>query len=75
VVVAIYETRKQQGGLLSFKDGMKTGRILSVMYSLGITAWYALYGEVINKEFKTSLMAFERHKLEAGKCYTRSHCI
>jgi hypothetical protein len=67
VVVAVYETRKQQGDSLSFKDGMKTGRILSLTYSLGITVWYALYGEVINKEYKTTLMAFERSKLEAAR--------
>ncbi|MCW3087642.1 MAG: hypothetical protein JWQ78_1028 [Sediminibacterium sp.] len=65
IFAAVAETRRQQGGAMSFGEGFTTGAILSVIYSIGIAAWYALYGEVINPQYKTSLMAFERSKLEA----------
>lgn len=65
VVVAIYQTKKQQGGVLSFGEGFKAGAVTSLIYAAGVTAWYAIYGEVINKEFKPTLMAFERSKMEA----------
>ena len=64
--IAIYQARKQQGGSLSFGEGFKTGAVMTVIYSAGISIWYALYGEVINTQYKTSLMAFERSKLEAA---------
>lgn len=66
IFVALYETRKQQGGALGFGEGFKTGAWLSIIYSLGISAWYALYGEIINTQFKPSLTDFERAKLEAA---------
>jgi hypothetical protein len=66
IFVAIYETRKQQGGSLSFGEGFKAGAIVSIIYSLGIAAWYALYGEVINTQYKPTLTAFERSKLDAA---------
>ena len=65
VVVAIFAVRKQQGSL-TFGEGFKTGAIVSLTYGVGITIWYALYGEVINTQFKPTLMAFERAKLEAA---------
>jgi hypothetical protein len=64
VVVAIYKLKKQQGGMLSFGQGFKTGAGLSLIYSVGVSFWYALYGEVINTQFKPTLTAFERSKLE-----------
>ena len=66
IVVAILELRKQQNGSLSFGEGFKTGSILSLIYSLGVSIWYALYGEVMNIQYKPSLVAFERSKLEAA---------
>jgi hypothetical protein len=66
VVVAIFAVRKQQNGSLTFGEGFKTGSSVSLIYSAGITVWYALYGEVINTQFKPTLMAFERAKLEAA---------
>lgn len=65
IFVAIYEARKQREGPFSFSDGFNTGALVTVIYSLGISAWYALYGEVINPQFKPTLTAFERSKLEA----------
>jgi len=65
VVVAIFAVRKQQNGSLTFGEGFKAGAIVSLIYGVGITIWYALYGEVINTQFKPTLMAFERAKLEA----------
>ena len=66
VIIAIVSTKKQQGGYISFGQGMKAGRIVSFIYSLGVTIWYCLYGEVINTQFKPTLMAFERSKLETA---------
>ena len=66
VIVAIFAVRKQQNGSLTFSEGFKTGAIASLIYGIGITIWYALYGEVINTQFKPTLMAFERAKLEAA---------
>jgi hypothetical protein len=66
IFVAIYQRRKQQGGLISFGQGFGTGAGVSIIYSLGCCVWYALYGEVINTQFKPTLMAFERAKLEAA---------
>jgi hypothetical protein len=66
IVVAIFAARKQQNGSLTFGEGFKTGAVVSLIYGLGITAWYAIYGEVINTQFKPTLMAFERAKLEAA---------
>ena len=66
VIVAIFAVRKQQNGSLTFSEGFKTGSRVSLIYSAGITVWYALYGEVINTQFKPTLMAFEKSKLEAA---------
>ena len=66
IFVAIYQRRKQQGGVLSFGQGFSTGVIVSAIYSIGCCIWYAIYGELINKQYKPSLMAFERAKLEAA---------
>ncbi len=66
VIVAIVQARRQQGGSLTFGQGMKAGRIVSFVYSLGITAWYCLYGEVINTQYRPTLIAFERAKLDSA---------
>ena len=66
VVVAIYQVRKQQNGSLRFEEGFKTGAIVSVMYSAGVSIWYAFYGELINTQYKSILLAFERSKLETA---------
>lgn len=66
VIVAIVALRKQQGGIMTFGQGFKAGLTTSLIYSLGVAVWYAIYGEVINKEFKPTLMAFERAKLETA---------
>lgn len=66
VIIAIFFTRKQQGGLLSFGQGLKVAATVSLIYSLGVTIWYCIYGELINTQFKPTLMAFERAQLEAA---------
>jgi hypothetical protein len=65
IFVAIYQARKQQNGFLSFGQGFKVGATVSIIYSLGCCALYALYGELINTQYKPTLMAFERAKLVA----------
>ena len=66
IIIAIFSTRKQQGGLLSFGQGLKVAAIVAAIYSFGVTVWYCLYGEVINTQYKPTLMAFERAQLEAA---------
>lgn len=66
IFAAIFERRKQLGGHLRFGQGLATGAVLSALYSAGCCIWYALYGEVINRSFKPTLMAFERAKLAAA---------
>lgn len=66
VIIAIFSTRKEQGGLLTLGQGLKVAAIVSVIYSLGVTILYSIYGEVVNTQFKPTLMAFERAKLEAA---------
>jgi len=66
IIIAIFQQRAQQTGSLTFGQGMKTGAIVSLIYSLGVTVWYCLYGEVINKQFKPTLVAFEKAKLDAA---------
>jgi hypothetical protein len=64
VVLAIFAVRKQQANSLTFGEGLKTGTTVSVVYSAGVSFWYALYGEVINTQYKPTLLAFYRNKLE-----------
>ncbi|MDB5209674.1 MAG: hypothetical protein JWQ30_501 [Sediminibacterium sp.] len=66
IIVAIFSTRKEQGGLLTVGQGLKVAATIALIYSLGVTILYCLYGEVINTQFKPTLMAFERAKLEAA---------
>ncbi len=65
IIVGIVAVRKQQGGNITFGQGFKTGAVISVIYALGVSIWYAIYGEVINTQYKPTLMAFERSKLDA----------
>ncbi|NCI49160.1 DUF4199 domain-containing protein [Sediminibacterium roseum] len=64
IFVAIYQTRKQQGAL-SFGQGVKAGMTVAVIYSIGVVIIYSIYGEVINTQFKPTLMEFERAKITA----------
>ncbi len=66
IILAIAALRKQQGGNLSFAQGCKTGAITSVVYSICLAIWYAIYGEIINTSYKPTLIAFEKSKLEAA---------
>src|SRR5215831_1483498 len=65
VVLAILRVRKQQGYNLTFVQGLKTGAITALVYSILATGWFALYAEVINPQYQPTLMAYERGKLEA----------
>jgi hypothetical protein len=64
IFIAIHARRKYQDGLLSFGQGFSTGATVALVYSIGCSLWYAVYGELINTQFKPTLMAFERAKLE-----------
>lgn len=65
IFIAILKTKKNNGGI-SFTQAFKIGSVVSFIYSIGLSIWYAVYAELINKEYKTTLMAFERSKLEAS---------
>ncbi len=66
VIMAIVALRKQQGGSLTFGQGFTASVIISVVYSFGVSIWYAIYGEIINTQYKPTLIAFERSKLETA---------
>ena len=65
IIFGIAAVRKQQGNVMTFGQGFKAGSTISVIYALGVSIWYAIYGEVINTQYKPTLMAFERSKLDA----------
>jgi hypothetical protein len=65
VALVIVRVRKQKRGSLTFAKGLKAGTITALTYGFLVTGWYALYAEVINKQFQPTLLAFERHRLEA----------
>jgi hypothetical protein len=65
IFIAILKTKKENNGI-SFAGAFKVGTIVSLVYSIGVSVWYAVYGELINKEYKPTLMAFERSKLETS---------
>jgi hypothetical protein len=65
IILAIWNRRKQNGSL-SFGEGFRTGALISVYYSILVAIWYAIYAEVINKEYQSSLLAFTRKQLEAS---------
>lgn len=66
VIAAIIEAKKKAGGLISFREAMNTGVGVAIGYSILVTGWFALYAEVINKNYQPSLMAFEKKKLLAA---------
>jgi hypothetical protein len=66
VALAIWKVRKQQGNALTFAEGMKTGCVTAGIYSVLVSLWFALYAEVINTQYKPTLMAYQRKKLEAA---------
>jgi hypothetical protein len=63
IFVAILKTKKDNNGTISFAGAFKVGAIVSLVYSLGVSVWYAIYGELINTDYKPTLMAFERAQL------------
>jgi len=67
VILAVWQVRRKQNNELSFSDGLRTGAILSGLYSVLIAIWYAIYGEIINTKYQSSLMDFERNKMIAAK--------
>jgi hypothetical protein len=63
VIAAIIEAKNRMGGTISFKQAMNTGVGVSLAFSLLLAGWFALYAEVINKDYQPSLLAFEKNKL------------
>lgn len=65
IILAVYQTRKQQGSL-RFVQGLKAGSGTAFIYSIGVSVIYCVYGELINTQYKPTLMAFERAKMVAN---------
>jgi cytochrome bd-type quinol oxidase subunit 2 len=66
IILAVWEVRRKQNNELSFTDGLRTGAILSGIYSFFIAGWYAIYGEIINPQYQSTLIEFERKKMIAA---------
>jgi hypothetical protein len=64
--IAVMKKRRQQGNRLGFSEGFRTGMAVTVFFSLLSTLWLALYAEVINPDYKPTLLAFEKQKLLAS---------
>jgi hypothetical protein len=64
---AIWVVKKRQQNTLTFADGFKTGSLLSVIYSALVTIWFLFYGEVINLQYQSSLIDYEKKRLIASK--------
>jgi hypothetical protein len=66
IALAIWRVRKLMAKRMTFRQGMLTGLYCSLTYSFLVTIWFALYAEVINKQYQPTLLAFLRKKLEAA---------
>lgn len=66
IALAIWHVRKLMSKRMTFRQGMRTGLYCSLTYSFLVTLWFALYAEVINKQYQPTLLAFLRKKLEAA---------
>jgi hypothetical protein len=66
VIAGIIEAKNRIAEKISFRQAMNTGVGISVIYSLLVTGWFAVYAEVINKTYKPTLIAFERSRLLAA---------
>jgi hypothetical protein len=54
---------KAPGGLLTMKRGIKAGTIVAIVQTTITTAWFTLYGNVINPTFLSSLLEYEKNKM------------
>jgi hypothetical protein len=66
VALAIWRVRSLMSKQMTFGQGMRTGLYCSLTYSFLVTLWFALYAEVINKQYQPTLLAFMRKKLQAA---------
>ncbi|SMO59718.1 DUF4199 domain-containing protein [Solitalea koreensis] len=67
VVLGILSFKNHQNhNNLSWAGGLKTGALISVIYGSLSLCWFALYAEVINPEYASTLKAYELNKLRAA---------
>lgn len=66
IFLAIRETRKSQGNILSFGNGMKTGIALTVLYSMAFVLIILLYVQFINPDFYATYKTFTLNQLTAA---------
>ena len=64
VVSAIWLQRKQDGGSIPFARALKIGAATAVLYGALSAFWFAIYAEIINPAYASTLRAFELKKLE-----------
>ena len=68
IVIAILYKKKDGGGFLEFKEGMKTGIIISLITGIITTFFMMLYNSYINPEFFDTALAYQTKLFkEAGK--------
>jgi len=65
VVRAVWLQRKQDGGALIFARGLKIGAATAVLYGFLAAIWFAVYAEIINPKYASTLRTFELSKLES----------
>jgi len=59
IAIGILYKKKDNGGYLELKDGMKTGIIISLMTGIITTVFMLIYNKYINPEFFDIAMAFQ----------------
>jgi hypothetical protein len=66
VIAAVLDAKRKLGHAFNFKTGINTGIGVALGYSFLVSLWYALYAEVINRQYQPTLLAFEKNKLVAA---------
>jgi len=64
VVRAIWLQRKADGGSIPFARAVKIGAATAVLYGALSAFWFAIYAEIINPAYASTLRDFELKKLE-----------
>lgn len=57
--------KRRELGFLTFGQGIKSGFVIAVTQTTLTTIWFLIYPNLINTEFYSTLLAFERQKLIA----------
>lgn len=66
IFFAVRELRRKQQNVLRYGQGILLGLELTLIYSVLLTLWYALYAEVINPKYQSTLIAFREAQYQAN---------